>query len=261
MSRIDFRSNEQIRPLACCLGEISEANGSCTFSQGNTEVSATVYGPTQPKYSRHEHYDAACLEIDFSVSGTTRTATSSIGGNNALARLERSAGKFLRQSLLGAVMLKEYPRMIIVVKVCVVRDDGAMLSVALNAAALALMDAGIAMNYLPNSVTIFMSGHSPNESNNLVGSSSSSSSSSSSDCVVDPTSSEEKEAASTYLFTFNPSASGSSDGHLTPSILHTHATGRNMTTITTMEAMELARKASKVILDFIRKMNAERLGL
>ena len=256
MSRIDFRSNEQIRPLACCLGEISEANGSCTFSQGHTEVSATVYGPTQPKYSRHEHYDAASLEIDFSVSGTARTVTSSIGGNNALARLERSAGKFLRQSLLGAVMLKEYPRMIIVIKVCVVRDDGAMLSVALNAAALALMDAGIAMNYLPNSVTIFMSGL-PND----VVDSSSSSSSSSLGCVVDPTSSEEKEAASTYLFTFNPSTTGSSDDRLTSSILHTHATGRNMTTITTMEAMELGRKASKVILDFIRKMNAERLGL
>ena len=258
MSRIDFRSNEQIRPLACCLGEISEANGSCTFSQGHTEVSATVYGPTQPKYSRHEHYDAASLEIDFSVSGTARTATSSTGGNNALARLERSAGKFLRQSLLGAVMLKEYPRMIIVIKVCVVRDDGAMLSVALNAAALALMDAGIAMNYLPNSVSIFMPG-SPNDSNNMV--ESSSSSSSSSGCVVDPTSSEEKEAASTYLFTFNPSTIGSTDDRVTSSILHTHATGRNMTTITTMEAMELGKKASKIILDFIRKMNAERLGL
>ena len=31
------------------------------------------YGPTQPKYSRHEKFDEASLEIDFSISGSART--------------------------------------------------------------------------------------------------------------------------------------------------------------------------------------------
>lgn len=255
MMRQDFRTVHQLRPLACCLGEIGEASGSCTFTQGFTEVTASVYGPTQPKYSRHEHYDTASLEIDFSVSGTARTSVSSSGGNSALARLERSAGRFIRLSLLGAVILKEYPRTIIVVKICVVRDDGAMLSVALNAAALALMDAGIAMNYLPNSVTIFVPPVVAGETSR-----STSSSSTVASYAVDPTSSEEQEATSKHLFTLNPSAliGGTDDDS---SILHTHASGRDLTPSTTMDAMVLARKASKIIQDFARKMIADKAGL
>ncbi len=258
MMRPDFRTVHQLRPLACCLGEIGEASGSCTFTQGFTEATAAVYGPTQPKYSRHEHYDTASLEIDFSVSGTARTSVSSAGGNSALARLERSAGKFIRQSLLGAVILKEYPRTIIVVKICIVRDDGAMLSAALNAAAFALMDAGIAMNYLPNSVTVFVPPVVAGEASQVASSSSSIAS-----CAVDPSSSEEKEATSKYLFALNPSAleEGSDDGCSSACILHTHATGRDLTPTTTMDAMILARKASKIIQDFARKMIADKAGL
>ena len=42
MSRPDFRSANQIRPPSCSLGEVTEASGSCHFSQGNTEAIASV---------------------------------------------------------------------------------------------------------------------------------------------------------------------------------------------------------------------------
>ena len=31
------------------------------------------YGPSQPKFQRHEQFDQASVEVDFSVSGSTRT--------------------------------------------------------------------------------------------------------------------------------------------------------------------------------------------
>ena len=42
MSRSDFRNANQIRPPSCSLGQVTEANGSCQFSQGNTEAIASV---------------------------------------------------------------------------------------------------------------------------------------------------------------------------------------------------------------------------
>lgn len=42
MSRPDFRNANQIRPPSCTIGDVTEANGSCHFSQGNTEAIASV---------------------------------------------------------------------------------------------------------------------------------------------------------------------------------------------------------------------------
>jgi ribonuclease PH len=44
---------------------------------------------------------------------------------------------------VDCINLDEYPRMIIYVKICIIRDDGSMVSVALNAASLALIDSGM----------------------------------------------------------------------------------------------------------------------
>ena len=66
-----------------------------------------------------------------------------LGGNNAiLNRTIKSGAKFIRDSLISSLQLQEYPRKIIVIKVCILRDDGAMFAVALNAASLALMNSG-----------------------------------------------------------------------------------------------------------------------
>jgi ribonuclease PH len=234
-TRPDFREPTQLRPLACTLGEVAEASGSCTFSQGHTEATATVYGPSQPKYTRHEKHDAATLEVTFSVVGG---ATSS-----STAPRERSAAKFLRQALGGAVVLTDHPRMLIAIKVCVVRDDGAMLAVALNAAALALVDAGVAMRYVPYGVAVI----------------SSSSSSSTGVVVLDPTAAEEAEKgdsppAATYLFALNPSTIDRDD----TCVLSSHATGPDVTTSQLAEALALAKQASKVVDTFARGVFKER---
>jgi ribonuclease PH len=42
MSRPDFRNANQIRPPSCSVGDVTEANGSCHFSQGNTDAIASV---------------------------------------------------------------------------------------------------------------------------------------------------------------------------------------------------------------------------
>lgn len=43
--RIDGRKPTELRKIHCEVGVFAQADGSATFSQGNTKVIATVYGP------------------------------------------------------------------------------------------------------------------------------------------------------------------------------------------------------------------------
>jgi ribonuclease PH len=260
MSRPDFRNEKQLRPLACSLGDISEAQGSCHFSQGNTEVVAAVYGPGPPKFNRHEQFDTATLEVDFNMSGPAKMNASSSAGNPSLVRLERSSARFLRQSLTGAVRLEEYPRTLIVIKVIVIRDDGAMLSVAMNAASLALMDAGLTMNRIPISVTLFypsseacLDNSTAHRSDTLAYS-------------MDPVTAEEAQAETIITFVVDSSKLSepqmSSEEQNDSAILQISASGSiGLHDGRLHEATELALKASNIVLDFTRKMCAEKLKI
>mmetsp|Transcript_16576 Transcript_16576/g.36011 ORF Transcript_16576/g.36011 Transcript_16576/m.36011 type:complete len:318 (+) Transcript_16576:47-1000(+) len=66
-----------------------------------------------------------------------------------LGATERELEHFLRDALSSCVLLDQYPRCVIQVVVQVVQSDGCVLGSALNCAALALMDAGVAMAGLP----------------------------------------------------------------------------------------------------------------
>ena len=43
--RIDGRKPNELRRIQCEVGVFDKADGSAVFSQGNTKVVATVYGP------------------------------------------------------------------------------------------------------------------------------------------------------------------------------------------------------------------------
>lgn len=43
--RIDGRRPNELRKIQCEVGVFAQADGSAIFSQGNTKVVATVYGP------------------------------------------------------------------------------------------------------------------------------------------------------------------------------------------------------------------------
>lgn len=180
MERPDFRGPEEMRPLGCQLGIISEANGSCLFSHGKTEVTASVYGPSQPRYIRHEAYDSATLEVEFLFLGNVKNHVSMGKGDSQLAtqsqsevasrplpgksgvcqfnqsHVEKDGAQFVRQSLISSININAYPRMLILLRVCVVQDEGSRLSCAVNACVLALLDAGILMFQIPCSISTSM---------------------------------------------------------------------------------------------------------
>lgn len=61
------------------------------------------------------------------------------------ASKEKEYEQIIRQTFAPAVLLESFPRAVISIVVQVIEDNGSVLSVAINAVALALMDAGIPM--------------------------------------------------------------------------------------------------------------------
>ncbi|KAL7551362.1 hypothetical protein ACHAWF_014553 [Thalassiosira exigua] len=70
-----------------------------------------------------------------------------------LGATERELEAFLRDALSHCIMLERYPRCVVQIVVQVVQSDGGAAGCALNCAALALMDAGVAMRGLPVAAT------------------------------------------------------------------------------------------------------------
>ena len=114
------------------------------------------------------------------VMGTTGPAESELCG-------------LLRQTIASSLILTAHPRTLITLSVYVQAEDGGVCALAVNAAMLALVNAGVPMRTLMGAVTLGLF-RGVGE-----GSSSSSSSSSSSELLVDVTAAEEREAHSLAL--------------------------------------------------------------
>jgi ribonuclease PH len=140
-----------MRTLRGDAGVIAEAHGSARFQYGETMTLAAVYGPGQPRYSRHEEYNKATVEVNYNYAAPPSPSGSSSGADTA--RIEREGARQIRQILQSCIDVKACPRMLIVVEVTVLRNDGAALATAVNACVLALLDSGIPMLYAPMALT------------------------------------------------------------------------------------------------------------
>lgn len=239
--RIDFRNNNQIRPLSVELGIVSEADGSCRFSQGQTSVIVSIYGPSTPKYGRLEEFDKASLEVEYNIPC----------GNSLSGPMETVAASFLKSSIQNCITLTEFPRQVIVVRVTVLRDDGSVLSTALNACSLALVDAGFPMRAIPTSITCVLSSmdYSPKEGDKAE-------SKSALYVLLDPTQKEEHDSVAHFLGTFvswDKSRLGSMDNTTESRLLAVESSG-SFSPEQLMAAMEIGSTAAEIIKTFMRKL-------
>ncbi|WAR12873.1 EXOS4-like protein [Mya arenaria] len=123
--RIDGRKATELRRIQCRLGVFSQADGSAYIEQGNTKVLAAVYGP-------HEY----------------SMATFSTGERKHRPRGDRKSKEMtmhLQQTFDAAILTSLHPRSQIDIFVEVLQSDGGNYCASVNAATLALIDAGIPM--------------------------------------------------------------------------------------------------------------------
>ena len=143
--RMDGRKSDELRRIQCKMGVFGQADGSAYIEQGNTKVLAAVYGPhevSRGPRAKPANQEAVIINCQYSM------AVFSTGERKRRPRGDRKSQEMsmhLRQTFEAAVKTELYPRSQIDIFVEVLQADGGNYCACVNAATLALIDAGIPM--------------------------------------------------------------------------------------------------------------------
>ena len=142
--RLDGRKVDEWRPISIKTGVIPNADGSCQVDFGKTKVIAAVYGPRELHPKHMVLSDRALVRarydmLSFSVEDRKRPGP---------GRREIEISKVIAEALRSVVMVEKFPRSVIDVFVTVIQADASTRIAGLNAASVALADAGIPMKGL-----------------------------------------------------------------------------------------------------------------
>ncbi|KAJ2661577.1 exosome non-catalytic core subunit rrp46 [Coemansia sp. RSA 1200] len=167
--RPDRREDDEVRALHSVLGLLNRADGSAQFSSGRTSVYSGVHGPVGARVY-DEKLDRAYVEVrgraDAGPAGTA----------------DRWAESAIRETFERVIAAQLYPRTMVQISVQVREDDGAVDAAAINATALALIDAAV-----PLRDTVAAAACAVREDGSAI---------------VDPTLEETREARSIHTFAF-----------------------------------------------------------
>lgn len=130
-----------LRPLFAQLGAIERSDGSAQISHGRTAAVAAVFGPGDVRAAK-EKVDRAHVEVAY------RGKAGHLSGVG-----DRATDEFIAGAVRAAALTALHPRTAVHVSVQQLEDDGGELAACVNAACLALVDAGVAMRFLFASVT------------------------------------------------------------------------------------------------------------
>ncbi len=150
MKREDGRKNDELRPLIIKAGVSDRAEGSAFVQTGDTKVIATVYGPKKVLPKHLEDSKKGILRVRYNMIPFSVTDRKKPGPD----RRSMEIGKVLREALTPVLFLEEFPRSVIDIDLEVIQADAGTRVAALNAASVALADAGIPMRDLVGAIAV-----------------------------------------------------------------------------------------------------------
>jgi len=140
-ARYDGRRFDELRPVEAAVGVLRNANGSAMFRLGNTIAYAGVYGPRKVFPKHQEEAERAILRTKYNMAPFATTER----GRPGVSRRSMEISMVTRNALAPLVFLDEFPKTAIDVHIEVLQADASTRCVGINAACLALADAGIPM--------------------------------------------------------------------------------------------------------------------
>lgn len=146
-SRPSGRDQDELRNIVIESGVIPNADGSAYVEMGRNRVIAAVYGPREMYPRRLSKPDSAVLKTRYHMAPFSVNPRRS----PAPSRRDTEIGMVIRGALEPAIFLERYPRSMINVYVEILQADGGTRCASINAAAVALVDAGIPMKDLVSS--------------------------------------------------------------------------------------------------------------
>ena len=142
--RYDGRKPDEIRPTKIVSGVLPNADGSAYIEMGRNKIIVGVFGPREMHPKRLSKPHMAVLRCRY------RMAPFSVDPRRSPApsRRDQEIGMVMRFALEPAIFLDRYPRAAIDVYAEVIPADGGTRCACINAATVALVDAGIPMRDL-----------------------------------------------------------------------------------------------------------------
>lgn len=144
MVRFDGRQNDELRPITAAAGILKNADGSALFKLGNTVAIAGVYGPRKVFPKHEEEAERAILRTKYSMAPFATVER----GRPGPSRRSHEISLVTRQALMPVIFLEEFPKTAIDVHIEILQADASTRCVGINAAAIALADAGVPMKDL-----------------------------------------------------------------------------------------------------------------
>ena len=142
--RIDGRKADELRLVKIETGVIPNADGSAYIEMGRNKIVAGVYGPREMHPKRLSKPNMGVLRVRYHMAPFSVDPRRS----PAPSRRDTEIGMVMTDALAPALFLERYPRSVIDVFVEIIQADGGTRCASINAAAVALVDAGIPMKDL-----------------------------------------------------------------------------------------------------------------
>ena len=143
-TRMDGREKEEVRKTKMQVGVLDEADGSAMVETGNTRVVASVFGPQELHPKHLQESDRAVIKMRYNMAPFSVDDRMRPGPN----RRAKEIGLVAKRALEPAIELESFPTAGIDISMEILESDGGTRVTGINAAALALADAGIPMKGL-----------------------------------------------------------------------------------------------------------------
>lgn len=140
--RIDGRRWNELRRFKCSISTHPAKDGSSVVEHGNSKVACSVTGPCEPELRSRSSTERAIVHVDIQIAPFSTIDRRKRG--RADKRLQEMC-IMLERTYQDTILTHLYPRSEIRIELTVLAQDGGVLQDCVNAATLALVDAGIGM--------------------------------------------------------------------------------------------------------------------
>jgi len=145
--RLDGRLPDELRPIKVEVGVLARADGSCYMEMGDNKVIAAVYGPREVHPRHLQEVTRAIVRYRYNMASFSVEERKRPGPD----RRSYEVSKVSREALEPVILTSYFPRSVVDIFVEVLQADAGTRTAGINAASVALADAGIPMKSLISS--------------------------------------------------------------------------------------------------------------
>ncbi|MHC1594019.1 MAG: exosome complex exonuclease Rrp41 [Methanotrichaceae archaeon] len=145
--RLDGRRPGELRPVTIEAGVLERADGSCYIEMGGNKAIAAVYGPREVHPRHLQKVTRAIVRYRYNMASFSVEERKRPGPD----RRSHEVSKVSREALEPVILTHYFPRSVIDVFVEILQADAGTRTAGINAASVALADAGVPMKCLVSS--------------------------------------------------------------------------------------------------------------